>query len=241
MILLTASSLRGDVRSELLASLRAYDARSPIQVTANLELQRTTSGRFANNNMTTTIAVAVDHAADGLTLRFDPSTVARAAAEAVARSADPNQPTPTRDALQEVDALSLEDLLDFGSALERMLKIATVVSDAQATFQGKPARLVTFQLTAKLPKQARSVFNVKFSEDRLRLWLAADGTPVGAERTRKGSAGFLFLKGEMRNKDSWYLTRRGDRLLVTRHENSFAGSGFGQKAEGKTVRTLVVR
>ena len=73
------------------------------------------------------------------------------------------------------------------------------------------------------------------------MWIGNDNVPLAAERVQKGTAGFLFLRGEMASHESWTFAHVADRLVVARYENSFAGSGFGQRGEGKTVHVVTMR
>jgi hypothetical protein len=51
----------------------------------------------------------------------------------------------------------------------------------------------------------------------------------------------MFIKGQMTNRSSWIFSRFADRLIVLRDDTSYAGSGFGQKGEGRSVQVLTVR
>jgi hypothetical protein len=123
----------------------------------------------------------------------------------------------------------------------RLLATGTKVTETRGMRDGKPVRVVILKLTPKLPPEATSIWNVKFAEDRLTLWVGDDNVPVAAERIRRGTAGFMFIKGQMTDRSTWSFIRHNDRLLVTRAESSFAGSGFGQKGEGKDVHVVTVR
>jgi hypothetical protein len=135
----------------------------------------------------------------------------------------------------------LAEAIDFAAPLLQMLDIGKRDAETRVTRDGRPVRLVVLKLTPRLPPEATSVWHVRFTEDRLNLWIGDDNLPVAAERVRHGTAGFLFLRGEMNNRDAWTFARNGDRLVVTRYESSFVASGFGQRAEGKNVQTITVR
>jgi len=241
LLSLVAIPLRADTFADVKASLAALRGTAPISAAVEVQVTRKSSGRFANQQFATSVAFDAVHDANGLQLRFPPALIARMDTEAREHEADPNKPTPTRNTIDEIQANEVAGDLDFAERLARLLRIATVVSESRGVLGGKPVRILVLKLTPKLPKEATSIFNVKFTQDRLTVWVGDDNIPVAADRARKGTAGFLFLRGEMTDHQAWSFTRHGDRLVVGRYEGSFLGSGFGQKGEGKTVQTITVR
>jgi hypothetical protein len=230
-----------DPLAPLRSALTSMRGTQPVNANVQVHRIRKSSGRFSNNQSTggATFGVAID--ANGLHVTIAPGLLEQAAREAREREVDTKKMTPTRAALDEMELLSIAESLNFSSSLLRLLSIGTVTAEQRVVWQGRPARLVTLKLTEKLPPQATSVFNVHFADDSLRLWVAEDNTPLAAERVRKGSARFLFLRGEMNSHESWRFVRREDRLVVAHSEASFAGSGFGQRGEGRTVQTVTLR
>ena len=43
---------------------------------------------------------------------------------------------------------------------------------------------------------------MKFTEDQMTAWLGEDNIPLAAERTQRGTAGFMFIKGSMTNRST---------------------------------------
>jgi hypothetical protein len=241
LAVLTALPASADTLADLRTALAPLAGASPIRATVTVERARTAEGRFANQVSNATISYEAATDAQGMHLTFAPALVAKAQQELREHEIDPKKAQAVHNAIADIDTIDVHETLDFRARLLRMLSIGQTVSEARTLYRGVQARVVTLKLTPKLAKEATSVFNVKFTEDRLTLWIAADGIPLGAERQQKGSAGFLFLRGDMTNHDVWTFGRTGDRLVVTRHENSFLGTGFGQRAEGRTVQSVVVR
>ena len=240
-LLLSAGHAFGDARADLERSLVGFRGSADVRVQVAVEMTRKSSGRFANSGFSGSASAEASVDPAGMTIRFSPQTLERAAREEQEQSRDPNRTAPTRAAIRELDPLSLADSLHFTDTLRHLLSTAKTISETRVALAGRPARLLVSQLDVKLPKEARSVWNVRFTEDQLRVWVSDDGTPIAAERTRKGSAGFMFIRGEMRSRDHWTFVRSSDRLLVSRHESTFLGSGLGQRGEGTTVVTLTSR
>lgn len=237
---LVPSALQGDTLADVRTSLAALHGNTPIRATFELQRTRKAQGRFANNESNGSVDVEVLADSTGLRMTFGNAILERATAEAVAHQADPKKPTPVRSTLAEIDATTLSDDLDYARAMLRLLSIGKVVSESRTVWQGHPAHLLILKLNPKLNPEATTVFHVNFSDDTLHLWVGMDNVPLAAERLQKGTAGFLFLRGEMNNRQSWMFTHIADRLLVTRYEFSFAGSGFGQKGEGRNVQIVRV-
>ena len=236
-----AFAVSADTLSDVRTALTTLPASTPARATFELQRFRKAEGRFANNQSNGAIAVSVTSDASGLQLAFSPELLEQARREALAHEADPKSPTPLRSAISEIDATSVAESLDFRAPLLRLLSIAKTQSESRVVWRGVPARLVVMRLTPKLFKEATSIWHVNFSEDRLNLWIGNDNVPLAAERVQKGSAGFLFLKGQMTNHESWMFAHVADRLIVSRYESAFAGSGFGQRGEGRTVQILTLR
>jgi hypothetical protein len=239
-LLLTVSA-SADTLGDVRAALASLQATTPARATFETQRSRKAEGRFANNqsNGGMTVSAAID--ANGLQLTFPADLLAKANKEANDREADSKASTGSRAAIAELDATSVAESLDFRESLLRLLSIAKLQTETRVTWRGVPARLLVMKLTPKLSKDATSIFHVNFSQDQLNLWIANDNLPLAAERVQKGSAGFLFLRGEMTAHESWTFAHVNDRLVVARYENAFAGSGFGQKGEGKTVQTVTMR
>jgi hypothetical protein len=238
---LLALPAHADTLSDLRTALAPLAGTSPIRARVTVERTRKSEGRFANQVSNATISYDATSDAEGIHLTFAPALLARAEQELREHEADTKKPQGIHNAIADIDTVGVAETLDFRGHLLRLLAIGQTVSETHTLYRGVQARVVTLKLTPKLAKEATSVFHVKFTEDRLTLWVAADGVPLGAERQQKGNAGFLFLRGDMSSHDLWTFSRTGDRLIVTRHENSFLGTGFGQRGEGRTVQTVAVR
>jgi hypothetical protein len=133
------------------------------------------------------------------------------------------------------------DAVDFARPFLRLIETAVKASESRGVREGRPVRIIVLKLTRKLPPEATSIFSVKFTEDQMTVWLGDDNIPVAAERIQRGTAGFMFIKGSMMNRSTWNFARYADRFVVLRSDISYAGSGFGQKGEGRSVQVVTVR
>ena len=239
--LLLAAAAHADTLADVRAAVAQLHAAKPIHASIVFERSRKSEGRFANQQFSGGASVDVVDDADGLHVAFPRALLEKAEREAREHEADPRKTTPTRAAIDDTQPTELAEAVDFAAPFLNLLAIATRVSETRGTRDGKPVRVVVLKLTPKLPPEATSVWNVKFTEDRMTLWIGDDNMPLAAERSRKGTAGFLFIKGSMTDRQSWLFGHYADRLVVLRSETSFVGSGFGQRGEGRDVATLTIR
>jgi hypothetical protein len=238
---LCAAPVSAETLADLKAALSQLHGVKPIHVTMDVQRSRKSDGRFANSqfNGSMTIDVVADDA--GMHLTFPRAILERAEKEAHDRQLDARKAQPTRSAINETQPTDVADSLSFGPSLLRLLEVGTKLSETRTMRDGKPVRVLVLKLSPKLPPEATSVWNVKFTEDGMTVWVGEDNLPVAADRVQRGSAGFMFIKGQMTNHHSWSFVHVADRLVVAHEESSYAASGFGQRGEGKNVATLTVR
>jgi hypothetical protein len=223
------------------AAIGQLRATKPIHVSIDVQRSRKNEGRFANQQFTGTASADAVEDEQGLRVTFPRALLERADRESREHTADPRKPTPTRAAINDTEVTDIADSVDFAGPFLRLLASATKVSETRGVREGRPVRIIVLKLTPKLPPEATTIFSVKFTEDKMTVWLGDDNVPIAAERIQRGTAGFMFIKGQMTNRSSWTFGRYGDRLLVLRDDSSYAGSGFGQRGEGRNVQVLTVR
>ncbi len=241
IFLLVSSPLHAESIAEMRAAISQLRATRPIHVSLDVQRSRKNEGRFANQQFTGTASLDVVEDDSGLRITFPRPILEKAERESREHTADPRKTTPTRAAINDTQATEVADAIDFAGPFLRMLETATKVSEVRGVREGRPVRVVVLKLTPKLPPEATSIFSVKFTEDKMTVWIGEDNIPVAAERIQRGTAGFMFIKGSMTNRESWIFTRYADRMVVVRDDTAYAGSGFGQKGEGRSVQVLTVR
>jgi hypothetical protein len=236
-----AVSAQADTVADMRAAIAQLRATKPIHVSMDVQRSRKNEGRFANQQFTGSASLDVVEDEAGLRMTFPRAVLDRADRESREHTADPRKTTPTRAVIDDTQATEVADAVDFAGPFLRLLATATKLRETRGTRDGRSVRIVVLKLTPKLPPEATSIFSVKFTEDQMTVWLGDDNIPLAAERTQRGTAGFMFIKGQMTNRESWTFTRYADRLVVLRDESAYAGSGFGQKGEGRSVQVVTVR
>jgi hypothetical protein len=233
--------IHADTLADMRAAIAQLRAIKPIHVSIDVQQSRKNEGRFANQQFTGSASLDVSEDEAGLHVTFSRALLDRADRESREHTADPRRQTPTRAAINDTEVTEIADAINFAPPFLRLLATATRVSETRGVRDGRPVRVVVLKLTPKLPPEATSIFSVKFTEDKMTVWLGDDNVPVAAERMQRGTAGFMFIKGQMTNRSTWTFGRYGDRLVVLRDDSSYAGSGFGQKGEGRSVQVLTVK
>jgi hypothetical protein len=238
---LLAASARADTLADMRAAVSQLRATKPIHVSIDVQRSRKNEGRFANQQFTGSASLDVIEDEAGLRMTFPRSILEKADRESREHTSDPRKTTPTRAAINDTQATEVADTIDFAGPFLRLLESAAKISETRGARDGRPVRVVVLKLTPKLPPEATSIFSVKFTEDQMTVWLGDDNVPVAAERIQRGTAGFMFIKGSMMNRSTWTFTHYGDRLVVLRDDSLYAGSGFGQKGEGRSVQVVTVK
>jgi hypothetical protein len=240
-LLLLGVPLHADTLTDMRAAAAQLRATKPIHVSLDVQRSRKNEGRFANSQFTGSATLDAIEDDAGLHITFPHALLERADHESREHNSDPKKTTPTRSAIDETQATDVADAVDFAQPFLRLIETAVRLSESRGMRDGRPVRILVLKVTRKLLPEATSIFSVKFTEDQMTVWLGADNIPVAAERIQRGTAGFMFIKGSMMNRSSWTFARYADRLVVLRSDISYAGSGFGQKGEGRSVQVVTVR
>lgn len=206
----------GDVR----AALMHLEGKRPIIAHVEIARSRHSKGRFLNDDFEGSAVVKVED--DGTALRVD---VPRALV-------DPSQPVGTSNAVAELAPVSIENSVDFGRPLLRLLSGATVTSERRETHGGRAAQAFVL----RIPPSTDG--SVSIRDDRMTIWCGADHVPFAAQRVRKGSAGMLFIRIETVRTETWSFAVDADHLVAVRFEDSSSVSGPGQRGEARSVWTV---
>jgi hypothetical protein len=238
LVLLFAVPLAADPIGDVRAALGRFPARENVR--AAYELQRTVKneGKFGNDNYIGKAGVEIEATAAGYQIVVGHPVLDQVVRERQAHDANPKLPTPTANALHEINALGTADVLDLGPVILRLLDGAKLVSEAAGTWAGKPARVLVLRAADRLDDDDAG--KVKVAENKVTLWLDSENVPQAVEHMFAAKFSFLFLKGESRQKTSWHVTRAADRLVRARYEYTQTTSGMGQKGLESVVATVRV-
>lgn len=186
-------------------------------------------------------SVSVEESARGLHVLYSKEMLAKLEAEERLKEKDSKAKTPTLSALNEVNSSALRPMISAAGSLTRSMEKATYKSERPDNFNGKPARLISFELSIDKLSEKDRKYMKKF-DGHLDIWIAADGTPLASRQTQAISGrAFVVISFEMKNEEEWIYSTLGDRLIALKKESKNSGSGMGEKGEGKVTKTLQIQ
>jgi hypothetical protein len=233
LLLVICSALHADVLADLKTTLTNLSGHEPVKARVAYEFSAQNTEDDKPVVEEANVTALVQDGTEGLTILWPRELIDAAAKESRATEETPKKKPALRRAMDALNATTLNDYLNTTSQLQQLLEKAELLSNKTELWEGRPAQLLTFKITQKLPKY------VKVLEQTVRLWLGADGTPLAAEsRVLVKGRALLVISFESTESEDWRFARVGQRLVVARHVKESAGSGGGEKGMRKTVASL---
>jgi len=235
---LATSSAHADGLADLKAALARLSAQTPLKATLDVKATlRQGEGAEAVEKQGQA-SVALEDGTRGLQVLYAKDTLARMDAESRQQARDPKAKTPTVLAMAKLDSSDIVPMMSATGSMLRGLEEFVFKAEKTDTWNGRPARLLTFSVPLdKLPEQQRKY--VKEFDSNVSLWIAADGTPLASEmHTKVKGRAFVVVSFEAVVDRSATYGVVGDRLLTLRSEEHSSSSGAGEHGEERVVRTL---
>jgi hypothetical protein len=237
-LLLASQAARADGQSDLKAALQRL--QTPVPLKATLETRTWHSNGEGKDAVETSgqASVAIDDGARGMQLSYGPEILARMETESQARARNPNAKTPTLNAAREFTPNDLRPMISAAGALSRMLERGAYKGEKADTYQGKPARLLSWEMGADTLSDRDRKY-VKDFEGKFSVWIAADGTPLASRMVQNvhGRA-FMVVSFDAKYEDTSVYGLAGERLVTLRRETINNSAGMGEKGEDKVTKTL---
>ena len=237
LLLLLALPAAADPLGDLRTALGKLTALDPIRATYEVQRAVANEGKFNDDKYAGKVTVELEGDANGFRIVFARPVLDQVERELQAEARDPKKTMPTATALDEIRPVDTSSTIDFAPVLLRQLEGAKLVSDANGTWAGKPARVMIFRVQDE-PHQGPG--KVTVAENKLTVWLGPDLVPLAAEHLFSAKFSILLIKGETKRKNSWHFAHVGDRLVRVRHEGAESGSGLGQKGSETVLATVRV-
>lgn len=236
--LLACMTARADGLADLKAALARASASTPLRATLDTRTWRKLGEGQDADESSGRASVHAEDGPKGLETAYPRELTARVDAELRARAREPNSKTPTLGALEE---LQLRDLLVHASAapvIQRMIERGQLKSERGASHQGKPARLLTFDIPISTLSSRDRKYAKEFKSS-LELWIGADGMPLASRLQQTvGGRAFVVVSFASSYQEECQYALSGDRLLTLRRETRSSTAGAGEKEERKVVTTL---
>ncbi|MBC3934666.1 hypothetical protein H8K47_04775 [Undibacterium sp. CY7W] len=174
----------------------------------------------------------------GLQLVFPKELLSKLEAEERAKEKDPKAKTPALTSIKELSPAELRPAVNYAAALLRKLERAQFKGEKADNYNGKPARLLNFELSIDRLSEKEKKYIKKY-EGSFDVWVDADGTPLASRSSQQISGrAFVVVSFEIHDEDNLVYTVTGDRLLVQKKERKNMSSGTGERSEMRAVTTL---
>ncbi len=224
-LVLSCSCVRADTFADLKRTLASLDGKEPISAKLGFTRSQTNEGDKPADRVPVTVGAEVGADAAGVRMTFPRRTLDIAVAES--RQTDPEAKKPISGALGEVRVTDVDEYLSAAPKLLAALQRASVLEEKTELWRGQPARLLRLKLDPLLSKQNRKY--IKKFDANARIWVSADGVPLAAEQsfTYSGRA-MMVISFESASKESFEFERRGNRLVVLRHQSEDTSAGGGE-------------
>lgn len=235
------SNAHADGLSDLKSALTRLQGQTPVKAVVDAKTwNRQGEGKDLEETQGSA-SVVIEESQRGLQVLYSKEMLNKLEAEERSKEKDQKAKTPTLSALGEVNSSALRPMISAASHLLRNLEKAVFKGEKSDSFNGKPARLLNFEISIDKLTEKERKYMKKF-ESSFDIWIAADGTPLASRAAQKieGRA-FVVISFEAKNEEEWVYGTVGDRLVALRRESKNVGSGMGERGENKTIKTLQVQ
>lgn len=237
--LLTSTFAHADGLTDLRASLAKFDGKAAIS--AKLSMQKNSKSGDSDEPKSSSAQASVNASSSNgaLQISYDAATLAKVEAEANKRSGDNEAVTPLADLLRDTTPTQVNSLLSYAGQLTRRLEQATLKEDKADSLDGKPARLLVFDIPLNAPAKDRA--SMKEYAGTLKVWLDSAGVPFAFDQEQVFSGRRMLISFKGSNSDIGTLQKVDERLVVVKLKRGQSFSGFGQSSDSTTTATLTIQ
>lgn len=232
LALLLSGTAAASTMAELKSTLAGMQGQGSLRGT--FESRQTKTGEDSPRPETITVSVKVEDAAGELRIGWDRALLQKAV-EASLRSPKPDSELTM--AINGNSANRISAAVNYASRLLNIVSTGQVKAERMETWQGKPARVIEVAYTA--PVDANNSLKIKENSHTAKVWLGADGVPLGATLSHSVRASFMvFISFEEKSTESFTFSNMGNRLVALRREEQGMRKGAGQDGTFKNLYTF---
>jgi len=237
---LSAQAAHADAQSDLKAALARLQGSTALKAALDTRTwHRNGDGKDAIET-SGQASVQIEDGARGMQLSYSPDMLARMDAESQALARNPNAKTPTLNAAREFTPNDLRPMIFAAASLSRQLERASFKGDKLDSYQGKPARQLTYEVGADTLSDRERKY-VKDFDGKLVVWITNDGTPLASRMTQNAHGrAFVVVSFDAQDEESSVYAVIGERLVAVRRERHNNSGGMGERGEDKVTKTLQV-
>lgn len=235
-LLLLGNDVFADGLTDLKASLERLNGSGPITAYYETQFLEVSDAddeddRKENNGL---VRVHLTDSEFGLQVKYSQDVMNQVEAESMQKLIDEEAETPTLNAVGDINAMRMRDLLSASSSLKRRIAKAEFIGEELQDFEGIPARLLTFNLPLdaivddKKTREYVSKFDGKYS-----ILIDSDGVPLESNTQFNGKGSAFFILSVKANSANYNRYRVIDNRLVrviNEYHREFS-STFGDNLE----------
>lgn len=227
-----------DGLSDLRKTLKQMQASNPISMDVQFKLFGHTGEDDELIEREGLINVRLEDGVKGMHIVYPADVLALLHQEELAKIVDENVKNSALNAVGEFDYWEWRELMYPAAQLELALERYTFLSEQEDTFDGKPARLLSFSLPMeKIDKKYRKY--VKKYHHRFTVWIDDNGTPLASATTETGSGRvFLVIGFQFQNTVSTTYQQQSSRLIGIRREVKEETWGAAMQAQRHFTSTV---
>ena len=237
--LLSSTAVHADGLSDLRAGLAKFHGSTAIA--AQLSVQKASkngdSGEPKSSSAQAQVSASSSNGA--LQISYDAATLSKVETEANQRSGNSEAATPLADVLRDITPTQVNALLSYAGSLTRKLEQATLKEDKTDTLDGKPARLLVFEIPLNASAKDRN--SMKEYTGTLKVWLDDAGVPLAIDQQQVFSGRRMLISFKGSSSETANVRQVGDRLVVVKQKRGQTFSGFGQTSDSTTTTTLTIQ
>jgi hypothetical protein len=240
-LLCLCSVAQADGMTDLKSALNRLQAQSNVKAVMEVKSSRKQGEDKESIETSGQINVNLEDGSRGMQISFPKEVLNKLEQEARARIKDKESKSPTRQASFDVNTEESQMMLSAVNVLQRQIEEASFKGEKNESYNGKPARLLTFEFgMERLPASAKKY--IKSFESRLEIWINAEGTPLASKLVEQGNGrAFIVVSFQQASEEHNVYQVVGDRLLIARRESKNKSSGAGERADTKVIKTLQVQ
>jgi len=241
LFLFLVSGLQADGVADLKAALARLPGSTPLKGTLTVNRWNKNGEGKEAVELSGQASAWVEDGPLGLRVMWDRALLSKFGQEGRATRKDPDAKTPTTMGLNALTPRLVADRINAAEAVAGELEHANFQGEKAETWNGRPARLLSFDLTTGgLNKQTRKY--VKEFTGTVQIWIDEAGVPL-ATTTKASVKGRFFLVASFsqEREESYTYQKVGDRLVCVKSEFSSSGSGAGEKQRLRDTSSFTIQ
>ena len=233
---LLSHNASADGLRDLQAALNSLDGSEPITAYYTNQFLQVSDADDNENRKEdkALVTVRLTDSEQGLQVTYSQAVMDKIEAESMQKALDEESDTPTLNAVRDINASGMRNLLSASGSLQRRLAKAEYIGEAPQEFKGQPARLLSFNLPLeaivddKKTREYVSKFEGKYS-----ILINSDGLPLESRTTFKGKGRAFVILSVTANITNYNRYQIIDNRLLRVHNEYHRefSSTFGDNLE----------